>query len=249
MQQRVDMDYKYLFFTIILLFSISLNSQIMPSGFGFSTPGLSSSDPDGSSPENAASSAYEIKQAFPSSTDGVYWISNASINSGNPFQIYADMTTDGGGWMLIASAGGSSTASEGNSVTSLDQRIYLPRSTVITLSQNASSVMLANGSSGNKTQNKIISTDDKPINVFRSSSTSYMGAGTFHYNNAYSSFSTNSGSNWQWNYSCGPTASMTGWPFLYHACGNASGVHFMFNQSSPSGRNWNTGQWYSAWIR
>ena len=249
MQQIVDMDYKYLFFTIILLFSISLNSQIMPSGFGFSTPGLSSSDPDGSSPENAASSAYEIKQAFPSSTDGVYWISNASINSGNPFQIYADMTTDGGGWMLIASAGGSSTASEGNSVTSLDQRIYLPRSTVITLSQDASSVMLANGSSGNKTQNKIISTDDKPINVFRSSSTSYMGAGTFHYNNAYSSFSTNSGSNWQWNYSCGPTGSMTGWPFLYHACGNASGVHFMFNQSSPSGRNWNTGQWYSAWIR
>ena len=192
MQQRVDMDYKYLFFTIILLFSISLNSQIMPSGFGFSTPGLSSSDPDGSSPENAASSAYEIKQAFPSSTDGVYWISNASINSGTAFQIYADMTTDGGGWMLIASAGGSSAASEGNSVTSLDQRIYLPRSTVITLSQDASSVMLANGSSGNKTQNKIISTDDKPINVFRSSSTSYMGAGTFHYNNAYSSFSTNS---------------------------------------------------------
>lgn len=132
---------------------------------------------------------------------------------------------------------------------SLDQRIYLPRSTVITLSQDASSVMLANGSSGNKTQNKIISTDDKPINVFRNSSTSYMGAGTFHYNNAYSSFSTNSGSNWQWNYSCGPTGSMTGWPFLYHACGNASGVHFMFNRSSSSGRNWNTGQWYSAWIR
>ena len=83
--------------------------------------------------------------------------------------------------MLIASAGGSSAASEGNSVTSLDQRIYLPRSSVITLSQDASSVMLANGSSGNKTQNKIISTDDRPINVFKSSSTSYMGAGTFHY--------------------------------------------------------------------
>ena len=35
MQQRVDMDYKYLFFTIILLLSISLNSQIMPSNYGF----------------------------------------------------------------------------------------------------------------------------------------------------------------------------------------------------------------------
>ena len=193
MQQRADMGYKYLFIIIIFLLSISLNSQIRPSGFGFTSPSPSSSDPDGSSSENAASSAYAIKQAYPSSTNGVYWISNASINSGTAFQIYADMTTDGGGWMLIASAGGSSAASDGNSVTSLDQRIYLPRSSVITLTQNASSVMLANGSSGNKTQNKIISTDDRPINVFKSSSTSYMGAGTFHYNNAYSSFSTNSG--------------------------------------------------------
>ena len=242
---------KKIYFLSLFFFLLTLTvySQIRTSSFGFSTPSSSPSDPDGSSSENAASSAYAIKQAYPSSTDGVYWISNESINSGTPFQIYADMTTDGGGWMLLASAGGSGAASQGNSVTSLDQRIYLPRSTVITLSQDASSVMLANGSSGNKTQNKIISTDDKPINVFRSSSTSYMGAGTFHYNGAYSSFSTNSGSNWQWNYSCGPTGSMTGWPFLYHACGNASGAHIMFNQSTSAGRNWNTGQWYSAWIR
>tara|TARA_B110000305_G_scaffold205297_1_gene235382 strand:- start:76 stop:948 length:873 start_codon:yes stop_codon:yes gene_type:complete len=50
---------------------------------------------------NAATSAYEIKQAYPSSTDGFYWIANANINNGTPFQIYADMTTDGGGWTLI----------------------------------------------------------------------------------------------------------------------------------------------------
>jgi len=82
------------------------------------------------------------------------------------------MTTDGGGWMLVGSGGGSVAASEGSSVTSVDQRIYLPRYSVIILSQDASYVMLANGSSGNKTENKIISTDDKAINVFRSSSTS-----------------------------------------------------------------------------
>ena len=35
MQQRADMNYKYLFFTIIFLLSISLNSQIMPSSYGF----------------------------------------------------------------------------------------------------------------------------------------------------------------------------------------------------------------------
>lgn len=45
--------------------------------------------------------AYEIKQANPSAISGFYTISNPSINSGTPFQIYADMTTDGGGWTLI----------------------------------------------------------------------------------------------------------------------------------------------------
>ncbi|MDA8931837.1 fibrinogen-like YCDxxxxGGGW domain-containing protein [Flavobacteriaceae bacterium] len=50
---------------------------------------------------NASTSAYAIKQAYPSSTDGFYWIANANINDGTPFLIYADMTTDGGGWTLI----------------------------------------------------------------------------------------------------------------------------------------------------
>jgi hypothetical protein len=56
---------------------------------------------DGSSPLAASGSAYAIKQAYPSSTDGYYWIKNPNINGGIPFQIYADMTSDGGGWTLI----------------------------------------------------------------------------------------------------------------------------------------------------
>jgi hypothetical protein len=56
---------------------------------------------DGTSASSAAISAYAIKQAFPASADGYYWIKNPNINGGMPFQIYADMTTDGGGWTLI----------------------------------------------------------------------------------------------------------------------------------------------------
>jgi hypothetical protein len=56
---------------------------------------------DGLSPTTASSSAFQIKQDYPSSTDGFYWIKNANINSGNPVKIYADMTTSGGGWTMI----------------------------------------------------------------------------------------------------------------------------------------------------
>lgn len=56
---------------------------------------------DGLSPGTASTSAYQIKKDYPNSTDGFYWIKNANINGGTPFKIYADMTTDGGGWTLI----------------------------------------------------------------------------------------------------------------------------------------------------
>ena len=58
-------------------------------------------DKDGLSPGTASSSAYQIKQDYPNSTDGFYWIKNENINGGAPFKIYADMTTAGGGWTMI----------------------------------------------------------------------------------------------------------------------------------------------------
>ena len=56
---------------------------------------------DGLTAATASTSAYQIKQDFPSATDGFYWIQNANINGGVAIKIYADMTTDGGWWTLI----------------------------------------------------------------------------------------------------------------------------------------------------
>jgi len=56
---------------------------------------------DGTSPERAALSARAIKAKFPASSSGLYWVVNPNANSGNPFQVYCDMETDGGGWMLL----------------------------------------------------------------------------------------------------------------------------------------------------
>ena len=56
---------------------------------------------DGLSPNTASTSAYQIKQDYPNSADGFYWIKNANINGAVPIKIYADMTTAGGGWTLI----------------------------------------------------------------------------------------------------------------------------------------------------
>ena len=52
----------------------------------------------GRSAGSAAVSASAIKTADPTATDGIYWIKPTGY-TGSAFQVYCDMTTDGGGWM------------------------------------------------------------------------------------------------------------------------------------------------------
>lgn len=64
---------------------------------------------DGLTAGTAGRSAAQILQSYPGSPTGTYWIDTDGAGANAPFQVYADMVTAGGGWMLmrhIAGTGG-----------------------------------------------------------------------------------------------------------------------------------------------
>ncbi|MDD5212850.1 MAG: fibrinogen-like YCDxxxxGGGW domain-containing protein [Candidatus Gracilibacteria bacterium] len=67
------------------------NTNYTWNGASCVTTGASSSSP--------GLSCLDIKTNIPSSTDGIYWVKPVGVATS--FQIYCDMTTDGGGWGLV----------------------------------------------------------------------------------------------------------------------------------------------------
>ena len=205
----------------------------------------SSLEANGLTADTASTSAYAIKQDFPSSTDGVYWISNSNINDGTPFQIYADMTTDGGGWILLNVGAGNSQASEASSLTSADALGYLPRTTVIELANLSTDVQLRAGNSSSSYAHKTTSTDPLAIGALKSNANDINGASTWA-NGASSTFVVNSGT-WQWAYCC--PGSATGWPRMYHSNNYEYGVHWFADFGIGRRYAASRDAWFSTWIR
>ncbi len=62
-------------------------------------PAAQAAPADGRSAATAAASCWEIKQNDASAEDGTYWLLTPQLRS--PLQVHCDMTTDGGGWVLV----------------------------------------------------------------------------------------------------------------------------------------------------
>lgn len=82
--------------------------------------GKQNSVQDGSTPEKAAPSAkYILDNVNASAPSGLYWI-RPSNSTFPPSQVYCDMTTDGGGWMHMATFTDRAANATGSGITNYD---------------------------------------------------------------------------------------------------------------------------------
>ncbi|SHK45617.1 hypothetical protein SAMN05443634_10133 [Chishuiella changwenlii] len=200
-------------------------------------------------------SCKELLEKIPDTPSGLYYFDlHKNVNT-SPYinRLYCDMTTDGGGWALVARNGSTSRTGQTarNLISEPTDNGYLPRTTVTLIANTGSQVQLRSGNSPTNYAHKITSQPGgAAILALRSGGNVNGGSATWHRAGAVQDFMNNPTirpiGTWNWEVSCQTSA--VGWPKMYHSCGITNNVHWLMDFIEEN-RTSISDPWASTWIR
>ncbi len=179
-------------------------------------------------------SCKQLLAEAPDTEDGVYWVGPEDME---PWQAYCDMSSDGGGWMLIAQGGMDYCGGMSGSVhmRDTDECSYLSDEVVRILAEDAEEVRLHVGMDSH--------TFGAWTTTARSTSSAAVEALRTGDNWRSASFD-----NWTWGGE--PLDGWDdGWPNMYQAGGVGDGVHWLASYSHSLYGGSGGGQISATWIR